>query len=48
MASNVIIEEPLDAEDILCAAMATMHVEVNGASIFYSCIGYADYKERSN
>ena len=34
MASNVIIEEPLDAEDILCAAMATMHVEVNGAFVF--------------
>ena len=27
-------EEPLDAEDILCATMATDHPEVNGASVF--------------
>ena len=27
-------EEPLDAEDILCATMASYHPEVNGASVF--------------
>ena len=31
---DVIIEEISDAEDILCATMATDHAKVNGASVF--------------
>ena len=31
--SSVIIKEPLDAKDILCATIATDHAKVNGASI---------------
>ena len=29
MVSNVIIQEQLDAKDILCVVMATVHVQVN-------------------
>ena len=34
MASNVIIEETSDAEDILCATMAANHAEVNDGYVF--------------
>ena len=34
MASNVIIEEPSNAENIICATMEANHVDVNGASVF--------------
>ena len=34
MASNVIIEESSNAENIICATMEANHVDVNGASVF--------------
>ena len=36
MASSIIIEEPSDAEDILCAAMAADYAEVNDASFIFT------------
>ena len=35
VASSVIIEEPSDVEDIICATITTDHAEVNGASVLF-------------